>query len=238
MTFGARLFYPGFPEPRRGSLRHMVRAMKRKSMPPPNEDEIKRASKDVAWEYVALLGAALEMSNPHREPINHLAQEAFLSHVRNLAEFFREGVPAFKKVHAPPERPQDNIYAVDFCLSVGWNPAPFGSETTLIKAINKTLSHMTYSRDRASKSHAHFEGYLHLHGTVKLMRRTWEDFLKCVKPQFLQPQHAEDIPYWLVEHTKKWPVKFSEYESAFEKAAKERERDCNWRLNQTPDKQV
>ena|SRR2546422_10931924 len=111
----------------------------------------------------------------------------------------------------------------------------FDYDRNLIKAINKTLSHMTYSRDPASKSHAHFEGYLHLHGTVKLMRQTWGDFLKSVKPQFLQPQCPEDIHYWLVEHTKKWPVKFSGLESEFEARAQQRAHDCSWILNQTPD---
>lgn len=156
--------------------------------PPPSDDDIKKASKDVAWEYVALLGAALEMANAHGEPINHLVQEAFLAHVRNLAEFFRGGVPAFQIDQTPPERAQDNVYAVDFCLSVGWKPEPFSYDKTLIRAINKTLSHMTYSRDRGSKSHAHFDGCEHVHGTVKLMRQTWKEFLKSVRPQFLQPQ--------------------------------------------------
>lgn len=87
-------------------------------MPPPCREEIKRASKDVAWEYATLLGSALEMANAHGSPMNHLIQEAFLAHVRNLAEFFREGVSEFKKAQTPPERLRDNIYAVDFCLSV------------------------------------------------------------------------------------------------------------------------
>jgi hypothetical protein len=216
------------------TLGYIVKRCK-KLMPPPNDDQIKSASKDVAWEYVTLLGSALEMATGPGPPMNHLAQEAFLVHVRNLAEFFREGIPAFKKAKAPPERPQDNIYAVDFCLSVGWRPKAFGYDRNLIKAINKTLSHMTYSRDPASKNHARFEGYLHLHGTVKLMRQTWGDFLQSVKLQFLQPQCPEDIHYWLVEHTKEWPVKFSDLESGFEARAQQRVHDCKWKLNQTPD---
>jgi hypothetical protein len=159
----------------------------------PDDDQIKRASKDVAWEYDTMLAAALEMTNAHGSPMNHLVQEAFLAHVRNLAEFFRKGIEAFKKAQAPPERSQDNIYAVDFCCSVGWKPENFGKDKELIKAINKTLSHMTYSRDRASESHAHFEGHSHLHGTVELMRQTWGDFMKSVKPQFLHPENPEDI---------------------------------------------
>jgi hypothetical protein len=204
-------------------------------MSPPNPDEIKSASKDVAWEYVTLLGAALEMAKGPGPPINHFAQEAFLVHVRNLAEFFREGIQAFKKAQAPPKRPQDNIYAVDFCSSVGWRPEAFGCDRTLIKAINKTLSHMTYSRDSASKSHARFEGYLHLHGTVKLMRETWAEFLKSVKPEFLQPHYTNDIHYWLNEHTKEWPVRFSDIGSEFEGRAQHWVHNGNWMLSQTPD---
>jgi hypothetical protein len=201
-------------------------------MQPPHTDEIKSASKDVAWEYVALLGAALEMAKGPGPPINHLVQEAFLVHVRNLAEFFREGVSAFKKTQAPPERSRDNIYAVDFCFLLGWQAEPFAYDRELIKAINKSLSHMTYSRDPASTSHALFEGCLHLHGTVKLMRQTWGDFLKSVKPEFLQPQHPRDIHFWLVEHTKEWPVSFNDLESNFEGEAKQWK---HWTLNQTPD---
>jgi hypothetical protein len=55
--------------------------------------------------------------------------------------------------------------------------------------------------------------------------------MKSVKPEFLHPLHAEDINFYLVEHTKDWPVKFSDLESEFERLAKERVRDCNWELN-------
>ena len=70
----------------------------------PDEDQIKRASKDVAWEYDTMLAASLEMTNAHGSPINDLAQEAFLAHVRNLAEFFREGIEGFKKKKALPRQ--------------------------------------------------------------------------------------------------------------------------------------
>jgi hypothetical protein len=211
----------------------------KKLMPPPEYSDIKGASTDVAWEYVMLLGAALEMVTAHGQPINHMVQEVFLVHARNLAEFFCGGVQEFKDVQAPPERPKDNIYAVDFCHSVGWKTKALQPNRILIKAINKTLSHMTYSRDRASKTHAHFEGHLHLHGTVTLMRQTWADFLKSVKPQFLQPQCPTDIHYWLVEHTKEWPVRFSDLGSEFETRVKELVRTSDrWTLNQTPDGQI
>ena len=94
---------------------------------------------------------------------------------------------------------------------------------------------MTYSRDSASQGHTKFEGNLHVHGTVKMMRQIWADFLTSVKPEFLQPQCAEDIPYWLVRHTEEWRVKFGDLESEFEKTAKQREHDSKWILNQTPD---
>jgi len=178
---------------------------------PPPPDEIRKATKDVAWEYAAMLAAAVEMTKGSWEgwcsPINHLVQEAFLVHVRNLAEFF--GQPRNKGyIYAV------DFYAVDFCD--GWNPKKF-PQGKLIRAINTTLAHMQYSRDRASRSHVHFEGYEHLDGTVKLMRKTWTDFMKCVEPEY-----RLDIEEWLVKHTaspkqtERWRVPFRELESAFD----------------------
>ena len=213
----------------------------KKVLPPPGRDQIKRASKDVAWEYVAMLGSALEIARGSWDgfcaPVNHFVQEAFLAHVRNLAEFFREGVREFKRAMAPPPRRQDNSYAVDFCLSVGWQSKPFDRNTKLIRAINKTLSHPTYSRDPVSQGYVRFEGYEHVHGTVKLMRQTWADFMKSVRPEFVQPQCHEDIHYWLIEHTKEWRVKFMDLENNFEALATQHAnaKDSKWKLNQTPD---
>lgn len=165
--------------------------------------------------------------------------------MRNLAEFFREGVPAFRKAPVPPSRDRDNIYAVDFCFALGWHPKPFAHDRELIKAINKTLSHMTYSRDRAAKTHAQVEGHSHLHGTVKLLRQTWGDFLKSIRPEFLQPQNPQDIHYYLNYHTRNWSTKFGELEAEFEARVKqlallteEQERqgipvECKWKLDQT-----
>jgi len=209
----------------------------RKLMPPPTQDQIKSACKDVAWEYVSLLAAAVEMAKlPTRTPTNHLVRDAFLVHVRNLAVFFEEGVQQFKRTPVPPSRHDDNVYAVDFCSTIGWRPRPFGRR--LIRAINKTLHHLTYSRNAASPNHAVFEGYLHVHGTVRLMRQAWANFMSSVKPEFRQPLHAEDISYWLAEHTEKWPVQFRNLENEFERLANERKHDCGWKLDQTPDGQV
>jgi len=100
---------------------------KRKSDPwTPSSPQIEKASKDVAWEYAAMSAAALEMAKGPEAPINHLVQEAFLVHVRSLAEFFHSGVSEFKK--NPPtlvSRSKDDIYAVDFYHSVLWSEEPF-----------------------------------------------------------------------------------------------------------------
>jgi hypothetical protein len=40
----------------------------------PDDEQIKRASQDVAWEYDTMFAAALEMANDHGSPINHLVQ--------------------------------------------------------------------------------------------------------------------------------------------------------------------
>jgi hypothetical protein len=103
------------------------------------------------------------------------------------------------------------IYAVDFCFEVRWQPDSFKNDTPLMIAINKTLAHMSYSRDRAAMGHVHFEGGEHVHGTVKLMRQTWAGFTKSMKPEY-----AEDIHHWLDEQTKDWRVKFRALEGEFE----------------------
>lgn len=199
----------------------------------PQPDEIERASKDVAWEYVAFLGAAYEMARGLGPPSNHIAQDAFLVHTRTLAEFFRGGISEFQRTGKPPTRRDNTIFAVDFCESVGWQPAPFGSRTKLVIAINQSLSHPSYSRHSSATGHLTFDGSLHVHGTVVLISRAWENFLKVVRPEFLSPTLSEDIPFWLVEHTKNWRV--ISYEllniNKFEEAA----RQWNWKFNETPD---
>jgi hypothetical protein len=203
----------------------------------PTSTQIAEASKDVAWEYAAMTAAALEMAQDHKAPVNHFVQEAFLLHVRNLAEFFRSGVDDFIKAPSTiVERTEDNIYAVDFCNSMLWSEKPFGKDTRLMKAINKTLSHMTYSRNLTpsgvSEITLAFDGCNHVHGTVNLIRRTWEKFQHSMKPEYMRPQYPTDIAYWLAEHTNGWRVKFSDWDNEFETQAK---RWKHWSLNETPD---
>ena len=77
----------------------------------PTKTQIRNAPKHIAWEYVALLTAAQQTAEGHPPPINHQVEEAFLVHLRNLAEFFHQGAAEFKKNPAVlPRRQRDNIY--------------------------------------------------------------------------------------------------------------------------------
>jgi len=159
----------------------------------PSETDIVDATRDVAWEYAAMLAAVLEMVKGHKGPTNHQAQEVFLIHVRSLAEFFTQRVEEFKsalKITPPPpfpllprEQRWDNIYAVDFCSDVLWDWKAF-KDKKLITAINKTLSHMSYARTSGVDP---FDGKKHAHGTVMLLCSAWDGFLKSLRPEFRKP---------------------------------------------------
>jgi hypothetical protein len=105
-----------------------------------------------------------------------------------------------------------------------------------MKAIDKTLSHMTYSRNLTPSGVSEivlaFDGCKHVHGTVNLIRRTWDKFTQSVKPEYMRPQYPTDIRYWLDEHTKDWSVNFSALENEFESRATGW---SHWKLNETPD---
>jgi hypothetical protein len=210
----------------------------------PKDSQIAAAGEDVAWEYLCVHLAALEMTKGHPHPVNHLVEQAFLVHVRSMAEFFWNGVAAFRLSpnSAPISRTKDDVYAVDFCSDVRWCERHFGrhkfGDTELIKVINKTLSHMTYSRRLDREIGDAFVGYLHVDGTVKLMRRTWEKFLESISPRFRRPECTQDIEYWIHWHSKEWPLKLPQIESEFERRSQElsqREPPSEWTLNQTPD---
>ena len=208
----------------------------------PCAKQIIAAGKDVSWEYLSLHLAALEMTKGLRHPLNHLVEHAFLVHFRSLAEFFSGGVDEFRQGTAlslPLARSEDDIYAVDFCSKVLWCEKHFSGGTKLIKAINKTRSHMTYSRrlDSDSEIDVVFVGDHDLHGTVKLMRHTWEKFLQSISPNYLRPTCSEDIQYWIDRHTEKWEQKLPEIQDEFENWCQKeaRERPDSFLLNQTPD---
>jgi hypothetical protein len=200
----------------------------------PNPGQITRALQHVAWEYVALLAAAREMARGHGSPVNHEVQESFLVHVRNLAEFFWKGVRQFKQAPGtlvPRNEEHDNIYAVDFRETVKWDEAPFHRETKLRRAIDKTLSHMTYSRDlQGPQLDAAFDGCYHLHGTVKLIRRTWQDFRSS-----LRAKSEEALDDWIGRQANGLKLSVDVIVREFEQLARERAAQGEWRLNETPD---
>ena len=198
----------------------------------PSDKQIKSAPEHIAWAYAALLAAAMQMAEGHSAPINHQVQEAFLVHVRNLSEFFFRGVDEFKKdPSALPKRADDNVYAVDLCSSVKWSEAPFHRDQKLLRAINKTLSHITYSRDlspgNSSKIDLAFDGSLHAHGTVRLLRKTWIGFMESLRHEFRQ-----DLLGWLNQHADGMKVPLSDFDQEFDRLVR---RWPHWILNQTPD---
>jgi hypothetical protein len=198
----------------------------------PGQELIAHAPEHVSWEYVSLLAAALEMTNAHPPPVNHEVQEAFLVHVRNLADFFNRGVGQFRDDPSTlPARGKDDIYAVDLCTCVKWDETSFDDETQLRHAINKALSPMTYSRDlRAGKSKVGtaFRGPSHAHGTVMLIRRTWDRFVPCLKPQI-----EVKLRYWLEKHSKDMKLApLYSFDARYENAVR---RWSHWSLNKTPD---
>src|SRR2546425_209688 len=197
----------------------------------PTNKQIENAPEHIAWEYVALLAAAQQVAEGHGPPINHQVQEAFLVHLRNLGEFFHQGVAEFRKNPAVlPCRKRDNIYAVDLCSSVSWHEKRFDPKTRLRRAIDKTLSHMTYSRDLSSGSSeisVAFDGRFHVHGTVTLIRRTWDAFLKS-----LRPEYQANLSHWLAKHAEGMRVSLDNFDDQYEKMAR---RGAHLRLNQKPD---
>jgi hypothetical protein len=169
------------------------------------DDELKRVLKHPAWEYTMFLAGAIGMTSPHGSPVNHQVAEAFLVHARNLSDFFYQGVEQFRRNGGwvPRSEDHDDIYAVDFCDRVCWDETPFG-ESSLRTSINKTLSHLTYSRDLTpggrSKIVTLFDGLKHLHGTVVLFRQAWDQFAGTassrgsISPKFKDALH-ERVTY-------------------------------------------
>ncbi|MGA2328993.1 MAG: hypothetical protein ABSH05_22220 [Bryobacteraceae bacterium] len=199
--------------------------------PGPTEEQRQNAPEHVAWEYVALLAAAQQVAAGYGPPLNHQVQEAFLVHLRNLAEFFHKGVAQFRRnPEVPPQRNRDNIYAVDLCSSVTWDESPFDPSTRLRRAIDKTLSHMTYSRDLKSGSSeitVAFDSQLHLHGTLVQVRRTWEAFVRA-----LHPQYRNGLMQWLDKFAGDMGVSLNGFYADFDERAK---RWGYYHFNHTPD---
>jgi hypothetical protein len=132
--------------------------------------EQERMLDHVAYEYVMLYAAAVEMTMPHSPPVNHLVQEAFLIHTRNLLSFFLLG----------GSNRDDDITIATFCQKV---QVPDKEEAKQLRnAIDKTVAHLTKSRivDRENPKIAPFNGPQHLHGTVTFVQEHWEKFLSAL----------------------------------------------------------
>jgi hypothetical protein len=198
----------------------------------PTDEQVDGAPEHVAWEYVSLLAAALQMTKGHLAPVNHQVQESFLVHVRNLAEFLCNGVEEFRKNPGTrPTRWQDNIFAVDLCSSVQWDDKRLDKDTKLRRAINKTLSHLTYSRDLISgisEIDTAFNGFLHAHGTTRLMRKTWDAFVL----HSLLPQYEPALTSWVRKCARDMGVALSEFDARYDIAVRQLPQ---WQSNQTPD---
>lgn len=193
----------------------------------PTDEQIRNAPQHIAWEYVAFLAAAQPPPKPHESPVNHQVQESFLLHARNLAEFFCAETKNF--TGTPPERGKDNIYAVNLCSRVGWDAALFAPTTKLVRALNKTLSHLTYSRNLGSPESeidVAFDGPTHTHGTVRLVRRTWDKFMES-----LQPKHEAALKSWIQEQANGLRVSLRDFDQEFEAGAGR----WGWHLRETPD---
>lgn len=124
----------------------------------------------VAYEYVMLHAAAVEMTKPHPPPVNHLVQVAFLVHARCILGFFLLGIDGPRK---------DDITIRDFCIEEVEIPGAEERARRLRKAIDKTVAHLTKSRkvDENNPEIAPFDGPQHLHGTVTFVQEHWEKFL-------------------------------------------------------------
>ena len=92
-------------------------------------------------------------------------------------------------------------------------------------------SHLTYSRDLRDRQLAvAFDGPSHVHGTVKLIYRTWQEFHCSLLPRFRAP-----LDQWISQHAVALGLPFSDLIGDFETLAQHRAALGEWRLDQTPD---
>jgi hypothetical protein len=148
-------------------------------------------------------------------------------------EFFHEGTAEFRSSSAgalgPLPRGNDNVHAVDFCCKILWDEKRFDPNTKLRRALNKTLSHLTYSRDVGSglsEIDVAYDGPSHTHGTVILVRRIWDAFVDS-----LRAEYRTELADWLEKQATGLKLSISGFDDQFDKWA----RRWGWRLNETPD---
>ena len=71
-----------------------------------------------------------------------------------------------------------------------------------------------------------FDSQLHLHRTVKLIRRTWDAFLESLKPEY-----QAGLSDWLAKHAEDMLPSLSGFDEQFEEKAR---RWSYWQFNKTP----
>src|ERR1700694_3298786 len=156
--------------------------------------DFKTGLEHVTYEYVSMLAGAWEMTQPrHTLPVSVLLQDATLTHIRTLAEFFSHRNPLGLQPTIDCDRP--DLRGGFYCASIGWAPQNRARPSSLMRAIDKCVAHLSLARmvgDPRFGLDTPWDGPSHLHGTVRLMLDTWEGFEKSILPEF-QPALASHL---------------------------------------------
>jgi len=173
----------------------------------------------------------VEMTKPHPCPTNILIHDATLTHLRALAEFFwfRKGAQPGPPSQIDPTKP--DLFARYYCDRLCWDPAPFDRSSNLMKALDKSVAHLTLARDLSDADvgiEAPWDGPTHLHGTAMLMLRTWENFMVGVRPD-----HRPHFDEWLACHAKAFGVSLASFETDLTRIVRSRIGN-GYRLNSIP----
>jgi len=177
----------------------------------------------ICYEHVLLLSGFREMMKPHPCPTNLLIQDATLTHLRALAEFFW-----FRKDEQPgppsqinPKKP--DLLARYYCDRLRWDPSPFDRSSSLMRALDKCVAHLSLARVRSDPEvgiQAAWHGPTHLHGTAILMLRTWDAFMGGVRPGF-RPRFED----WLAHYASAFQISLAGFESELTRLVRSRAAD-------------
>ena len=192
---------------------------------------LQKGIRHVCYEYVLLLAGFVQMTKPHPCPTNILVQDATLTHLRALAEFFwfRKGAQPGPPSQVDPDRP--DLLARYYYDRLCRDPAPFDRSSNLMKALNRCVAHLTLSRDLSDpdvRLVSPWDGPTHLHGTAMLMLRTWEEFIRGVHADF-RPRFDK----WLASCAKQFGISLAGFESDLTRIVRSRVGD-GYRLDPTP----
>jgi len=187
------------------------------------ETRLTSGIRHICYEQVLLLSSFREMMKRHPCPTNLLIQDATLTHLRVLAEFFwfRKGAQP-----GPPSRidqKKPDLLARYYCDRLCWDPSPFDRSSSLMKALDKCVAHLSLGRVLSYAGlgiRAAWDGPTHLHGTAMLMLRTWEAFMGGLRPEF-RP-HFE---HWLADHARAFQISSASFESELTRIVRSRAAD-------------